>query len=101
MRRLLVASLFLTLPIFVSAANIDAGKANSTVCATCHGANGVSAVPIYPNLKGQKEAYLLSSLKSYKLGLRKGGLSTLMTPQAASLSDTEMADLAAYYASLK
>lgn len=83
------------------AADIEAGKAKSAVCAACHGANGISAAGIYPNLNGQKEAYLVSSLKAYKTGQRGGGMAMLMTPQAATLSDADIANLAAYYASMK
>lgn len=88
-------------PLFTSAADIDAGKAKSATCAVCHGANGVSAVPIYPNLKGQKEAYLVSALKAYKANQRQGGMSAIMAGQAAALSDDDIANLAAYYASLE
>ena len=101
MKKLLLASLFLIAPTLVSAADLEAGKAKSAVCAACHGAEGISAVPIYPNLRGQKEAYLLSSLKAYKSGERKGGMSMLMIPQAQALSDDDMVNMAAYYSSLK
>ena len=102
MKKLLIASLIIVLPSFVFAAgDAAAGKAKSAVCAACHGANGISAAPIYPNLKGQKEPYLASSLKAYKSGQRKGGMSAIMAPQASMLSDTDIANLAAYYASLK
>ena len=94
-------ALFLCVPFFANAANIEAGKAKSAVCAVCHGTDGVSSVPIYPNLKAQKEAYLVSTLKAYKAGVRGGGMSMLMTPQAATLSDDDIANLAAYYSSLK
>jgi cytochrome c553 len=102
MKKLLIASLILALPSFSFAAgDAVAGKAKTAVCAACHGADGISAVPIYPNLKGQKEAYLVSSLKAYKSGQRKGGMSAIMAPQATALSDQDMANIAAYYASLK
>jgi len=101
MKKLLLASLFLIAPTLVSAADLEAGKAKSAVCAACHGAEGISAVPIYPNLRGQKEAYLLSSLKAYKSGERKGGMAMLMTPQAQALSDDDMVNMAAYYSSLE
>ncbi|WP_372881402.1 cytochrome c [Psychromonas sp.] len=100
MKKLLLVSL-LALPTMVSAADIAAGKAKSAVCAACHGAEGISAVPIYPNLKGQHQAYIVSSLKAYKTGLRQGGMSMIMKPQADALSDADMEDIAAYYASLK
>lgn len=101
MKKLLLASLFLIVPTMVSAADVEAGKAKSVICAACHGAEGISAVPIYPNLRGQKEAYLLSSLKAYKSGQRQGGMSMIMKPQADALSEADMVNIAAYYASLK
>lgn len=96
-----LTAILLCLPFLANAGDIDAGKAKSAVCAACHGSEGISAVPIYPNLKGQQEAYLTSSLKAYKAGQRQGGMSMLMTPQAATLSDADIANLAAYYSSLK
>lgn len=102
MKKLLIASLMIVLSSFAFAAgDVSAGKAKSTICATCHGIDGISAVPIYPNLKGQKEVYLVNSLKAYKSGQRKGGMSVIMAGQAMLLSDVDMADLAAYYSSLK
>lgn len=101
MKKVLFVGVFLIFPAVVSAADAAAGKAKSAVCATCHGVDGISVAPIYPNLKGQKESYLLSSLKAYKSGQRQGGMSAIMKPQVSYLSDSDMADLAAYYASLK
>lgn len=88
-------------PASYAAGDAAAGKAKAAVCAACHGANGISAIPTYPNLAGQKEAYLLSSLKAYKAGQRTGGQAPVMQGQAMALSDADMANLAAYYASLK
>lgn len=87
-------------PAASMAADAEAGKAISGVCVACHGQNGVSQVPIYPNLAGQKAQYLESALKAYKNGERSGGQSALMVPQAKNLSDEDIANLAAYYASL-
>ena len=102
MKKLLIASLIIALPSFAFATgDAAAGKVKSAVCAACHGADGISVAPIYPNIKGQKEAYLVSSLKAYKSGQRKGGMSAIMAPQASMLSDDDIANLAAYYASLK
>ncbi len=99
---LLVAALACLAPSLASAAgDAAAGKAKSGVCAACHGSAGISAAPIYPNLAGQKEMYLVSSLKAYKAGQRKGGMASVMTPQAAALSEEDIKNLAAYYASLK
>ncbi|GAB4297547.1 MAG: cytochrome c [Methylophaga sp.] len=83
------------------AADAEAGKAKSAVCATCHGADGHALMPIYPNLAGQNEEYLVSALKAYRSKERQGGNAALMHAMAANLSDEDIADLAAYFASLK
>lgn len=82
----------------VMAADAAAGKAKSAMCAACHGAAGISATPMWPNLAGQKEAYTLKQLKAFKDGSRKDAT---MLGMVAALSDDDMANLAAYYASLK
>lgn len=99
MKKLVLAALLLT-PLAVQAGDAAAGKAKSMICASCHGANGISITPIYPNLAGQKEAYLVSSIKAYRDGIRKGGNAALMTPMVAALTDDDIANLAAYYSEL-
>jgi len=76
------------------AGSADAGKQKSTVCAACHGADGNSAVADFPRLAGQQPDYLVKALKDYKSGARKNAI---MAPQAANLTDQDIADLAAYY----
>ena len=80
------------------AADAAAGKAKSASCAGCHGANGISAVPTYPNLAGQKEAYIVATLKGFRDGTRKNAT---MEPMAKPLSDADIENLAAYFSSLK
>lgn len=80
------------------AADVEAGKAKSMMCSACHGTAGISAVPTYPNLAGQKEAYTVKQLKDFKSGKRND---PTMKGMVAALSDADMANLAAYYASLK
>ena len=80
------------------AADIAAGKAKSATCAACHGANGKSVIPMYPHLAGQQEQYLLKQLKDFKSKKRND---PVMSAMAIPLSDTDMANIAAYYASLK
>ena len=75
-----------------------AGKAKSATCAGCHGAAGVSMIPTYPNLAGQKEAYLTKQMKAFKEGTRTD---PTMNAMAKPLSDADMANLSAYYAGLK
>lgn len=96
----LMAVAALTIASSAWAADAAAGKAKAATCVACHGANGISTVPMYPNLAGQKEAYLVSSLKAYKSQERKGGNAAIMWGMAAALSDDDIANLAAYYASL-
>lgn len=81
------------------AADAEAGKSKAaTVCASCHGINGVSASEGFPNLAGQKGAYLVSTLKAYREGQRKAAI---MNNMALNLSDQEIENLAAYYSGIK
>jgi cytochrome c553 len=73
-----------------------AGKAKSATCTSCHGANGVSANPIWPNLAGQKEAYLVKQIKAFRDGTRSD---PMMSPMAKPLSDADIDNLAAFYSS--
>ncbi|GAA0856376.1 cytochrome c [Aliiglaciecola litoralis] len=73
------------------------GKAKSATCSACHGSNGIAQIPMYPNLAGQKEQYLVLQLKAFRSGERKN---MVMAPMAAGLSDEDIDNLAAYYASL-
>ena len=98
MKRVLLGCLLaLALVGIAQAADIEAGKAKASSCKGCHGSNGISKAPINPNLAGQKEAYLTSSLQAYKSGERKH---SMMTNFAKPLSEADIANLAAYYASL-
>ncbi len=85
----------------VAAGDPEAGKSKSAACSICHGADGKAQIPFYPNLAGQNELYLLNALKAYRNGERKGSYASMMTPNVAALSDQDLADLAAYYHSLK
>lgn len=95
--KLLAASSILAFSLQASAADIEAGKAKAAVCAACHGANGISQIPMYPNLAGQKEQYLVLQLKAFRAKERNN---MIMAPMAAALSDDDIANLSAYYASL-
>lgn len=73
-------------------------KLYSTTCIACHGQNGISVAPIYPNLAGQKDEYLITQLKAFRDGTR---VNPIMSPMAKGLTDTDIANLAAYLSSLK
>ncbi|MEY8216462.1 MAG: cytochrome c [Colwellia sp.] len=90
------ATVMMVSPAF--AGDAEAGKARSMMCSACHGVTGISAVPMYPNLAGQKEVYLAKQLKDFKSGKRND---PTMKGMAAGLSDADIANLAAYYSSLK
>ncbi len=81
-----------------AAGDIAAGKAKSGTCVGCHGTDGISFVPVYPNLAGQKAAYTAKQLKAFRDKIR---VDPVMTNQATNLTDADIANLAAYYESLK
>ncbi|MGC3874490.1 c-type cytochrome [Halomonas sp. GXIMD04776] len=66
-------------------------------CVACHGQDGHGTSPMYPNLAGQNDTYLANALKAYRAGEREGGMSSVMTPMAAALSDEDIVDIAEYY----
>lgn len=79
-------------------ADIASGKAKATGCTSCHGLNGVSSSPAYPNLAGQKEQYLVKAIKDYRDGKRKDAM---MEGMVKGMSDADIDNIAAHYASLK
>lgn len=80
------------------AADIEAGRAKvAAVCSACHGASGVSVSDAIPNLAAQRPAYIETQLKALKEGTRKA---PIMNAIAAQLSPEDMANVAAYFASL-
>ena len=95
--RVIVALLFvLTVPVTALAGDAAAGAQKAATCFACHGKEGISIADMYPNLCGQKEQYLVKALKAYKSGARND---PMMKPMVASLSDTDIDNLAAYYSS--
>lgn len=90
-----ILSLLVSLPA-IAGGDADAGQGKSAICAACHGADGNSAVPIWPKIAGQHASYL-----ERQLGLIKSGARPVpeMAANVSSLSDQDMADLAAYFSS--
>jgi cytochrome c553 len=90
-------ALAVTVPALASnAGNPAAGQKKSTVCVACHGKDGKSTNPMWPNLSNQSAPYLLKQLQDFKAGRRSD---PSMDPIMKQLSPQDMADLAAYYAS--
>lgn len=83
--------------VSVAAGDVAAGAEKATTCVACHGANGISQITTYPILAGQYPSYLEHSLKAYRDGSRQNAI---MSGFAAALSDEDIANLAAYFASL-
>lgn len=75
-----------------------AGQSKTVVCGACHGPDGNSLVPIFPNLAGQGERYLLKQLREIKDGKR---VVPEMTGLLVPLPDQDLADIAAYYVGQK
>jgi len=75
--------------------NAEAGAQKAAVCTACHGPNGVSPVPNFPNIAGQKADYLYWQLVEFQ---RKVKPDSPMTAIVASLGDADLRDLAAHFA---
>lgn len=82
-----------------AAGDAAAGKTKSAACAGCHGPDGNSMVPTFPKLAGQNENYIVRELHAFKTST--GRSNPLMLGMAAPLSDTDMADLGAYFQTQK
>jgi cytochrome c553 len=98
MRRasLLLISLALAGPAV--AQDAAAGRAKAASCAVCHGQLGISVAPNTPHLAGQPDQYLATQLRAYRSGARKH---EVMAVIAKPLSDEEIQNLAAWFASIK
>ena len=88
---------------FSAAANEDAIAAGEQLatekgCVGCHGLDGIGIGPTFPNLAGQHRNYLVEQLRHYRSGFRQNAI---MAGQATNLTDAEIFELSAYYASQK
>ena len=80
------------------ASDIQQGKSKAATCAGCHGLNGIGLSPEFPNLAGQKHAYLIKQLNAFKDGSRKDPTMKALT---SSLNSSDIENLATYYSSLR
>ena len=79
------------------AADAKAGQVKAGMCVTCHGALGLSSMPNAPHLAGQPAIYIEEQLKQYRSGKRANEVMAVM---AKPLTDQEIENLAAWYASI-
>jgi cytochrome c553 len=93
-----LAALVVTSPFAQAAGDSIAGRTVMVQCQSCHGKDGLAIEYWSPNIAGQKQDYLVRSLMAYKAGARK---SPMMSRVVQSLSDEDMANVAAYYAAIK
>ncbi len=93
-----VAFLILTVPASVHARDPVAGQKAANACAVCHGPQGISQIPNAPHLAGQPALYVAQQLKDYRSGKRQN---EVMAVIAKPLSDEEIDNLAAWYASIQ
>jgi len=90
----------LTLACFADAAvagDVKLGRALTQKCEACHGTDGVAKIAEAPNIAGQNEAYLVKQLIAFKSGERKNDMMSVVAP---TLSDDDIANLAAYYSAI-
>jgi cytochrome c553 len=88
----------LVVPAWAQDGDVASGKAKAGTCAACHGPDGNSLNPEWPKIAGQHAAYIESQLRAFKEGKLRSN--AMMTGMVAPLSEEDMKDLGAYYASL-
>jgi cytochrome c553 len=92
---LTLLTLSLAFPVVAQTGDPVAGQGKIGTCVACHGNDGKALIPVYPNIGGQGESYLLKQM----LDIRNGDRSAPeMLPFVAGLSDQDLRDIAAYYA---
>ena len=94
----LLATTLAVSPSYANEEKIAAGKEVAKKCAGCHGMNGKSLSQTQPHLAGQRPKYLVKQLKAFKSGERKDPTMKMMVK---NLTETDMENVAAYFASLK
>ena len=79
--------------------DVAAGRLKAeTACSLCHGHNGVASLPNAPHLAGQQAIYVNEQLRNYRSGKRQNEVMNMIAKQ---LTDTEIAQLAAWFSSVK
>lgn len=99
MKNLVIISAFIasvTPQLLLAQGDAAAGQAKSALCATCHGADGNSQLAENPKLAGQNASYIVKQLNDYKSGSR---VNAIMAGMVAALSEQDILDIAAWYAS--
>lgn len=96
-----LSACFIALALTASSAvagDVAAGRKKAAQCQACHGLDGLSKLPVAPNLAGQPEPYLVKALNDFRNGTRHNEIMSIMIK---ALNDTDVADLAAYYSAIE
>ena len=80
----------------LAAGSKEAGQTKAATCSACHGLDGNSVNPEWPNLAGQHASYIIKQVRHFRAGQRQN---VLMSPMAAILQDQDIEDVAAYFSS--
>lgn len=80
------------------AADLAAGRLRAIPCSVCHGPDGIAVNPETPNLAGESVFYIEKQLNAFKSGARQHEVMSIV---AKELSDTDIANLAAWYSAMK
>ena len=81
-----------------AACDVEAGRGKAIMCQACHGLDGIAKLPEASNLAGQTEVYLVKALNDFRSGARKHETMSIV---AASLTDADVRNLAAYYSAIE
>jgi cytochrome c553 len=98
MKTVVLALAILAAAAPAQAGDAAAGKVKAGQCKTCHGIDGIAKIPIAPHIAGENEIYLETQLKAFRSGKREH---EIMNVVAKGLSNADIVDLAAWYASIK
>jgi len=94
----LVSLIAVAAPHAALAADAAAGRKKAVACRTCHGIDGIARIPIAPHIAGESDIYLQTQLKAFRSGKR---VHEIMSVIAKDLSNEDIADLAAWYGSIR
>ena len=93
----LALSILTCTPVF-AAGSVAAGRQKAQQCQVCHGLDGLSKMPLAPNIAGSPAEYLEKAINEFRKGVRKNEMMTIVVEK---LTDQDVADLAAYYAAIE
>ncbi|MEO0957465.1 MAG: cytochrome c [Pseudomonadota bacterium] len=94
----MAAALLLSSGPFAGAGDATAGREKAAQCRVCHGLDGIARMPIAPHIAGENEQYLVTQLRAFRSGKREH---EIMSVVAGALSDEDIDDLSAWYASIQ